>query len=181
MTIAVLTALAGAGSAPAAALYSGSKMLEPGSNVEAVGSKIVFKAGFATLECGRSEVIGTTENTGSSTQAVTLSISSMALTECSGTSNVLKKGAWIFHWAGESNGTVTSEGWEWTIAFSGTSCTYGTPTATDFGPLKGGSPARLNMSAALTRVAGGFLCANPATMTASYTFEEPNPLHVTAS
>ena len=178
-TAALLTT--GVGSAVASALYSGSEMLDPGSKLQVTGTNLVFKAGFATIECGHSEVEGTTENTGSSTAAVVFSVSAMALTECNGVSNVLKPGRWIFHWAGESNGTVTSEGWEWTISLAGTGCTYGTPTATDLGLLKAGSPAKLSLSTSLAKIAGGFLCANPATMTASYAFEEPKPLHVTAS
>jgi hypothetical protein len=173
------------GVASATALYSGATKVSQGTLLEATGTNMVYKAGFATIECGHSEVSGKTSTTGGSAQTVELPIGSWNMTECNATWTTLKKGNWIFHWTSGTSGTVTSAGWEWTIAYGGTSCTYGTPNATSLGTLggttKAGEAARLLVSASLTRVAGGFLCANPATLTATYTFNNPVPLHVTAS
>jgi hypothetical protein len=176
-----LTALVGAGAASATVLYSNGSKLGTGTAFEATGTNLVFKMGFATIECSHSEMAGKTETAGSASQTVEGKLSSLSFTGCNGTFHVLKSGKLIFHYTSGSNGTVTSEGTELTIAFSGTSCTYGTPTATNFGALTGGSPATLNASSPLTRLAGGFLCANPASWTAAYTFTSPNPLEVKES
>ncbi len=176
-----LSLVAVTGMASATALYGGSEALSAGSKVESTGSGIVFKAGYATIQCSHSELEGATSNAGGSSQTVDLPINSWIVTGCNAAWKTLKGGKWIFHWTSGSDGTVASEGWEWTISYSGTSCTYGTPTATNLGTLSGGGPATLFVSAALTRVAGGFLCANPASLTATYRITNPVPLHITAS
>jgi hypothetical protein len=176
-----LTALVGASAASATVLYSGGTKLAAGTKVESTGENLVYKMGFATIECGHSEFDGKLSNAGSATATVEGSVDNLSYTECNMLVNVLKRGKLIFHYTSGSNGIVTSEGTEVTYSFSGTSCTYGTPTATNIGTLNGGNPATLNASASLTRVAGGFLCANPATWTASYTFSAPNPLEVKES
>ncbi len=180
---AALMAFVGASTASAAALYSGASKVGTGTKVESTGTNAVLKAGFATITCGHSEVDGKVENAGGVGVPVSGAINRLTFTECNATVNVLKKGELIVHHAGGLNGTVTSVGAEVTVATAGTSCTYGTPTATDIGTLSGttSGDAVINANAALTRVAGGFLCANPATWTANYTVSTPTPLHVTAS
>lgn len=185
MSLAALAAtalMAFAASASATVLYSGASKVNSGTKIESTGTNAVLKAGFATITCGHSEVDGKTETTGSSSTTVEGKINKLTFTECNATVNVIKNGSLIIHHnAGTDDGTVTSVGAEVTVATAGTSCTYGTPTATTIGTLNGGGPATLSASASLTRVAGGFLCANPASWTASYSVSTPNPLHVTAS
>jgi hypothetical protein len=179
---AALMALVGASTASAAALYSGATKQGVGTKIESTGTNAVLKAGFATITCGHSEVDGKVENAGGVGVPVSGAINRLTFTECNATVNVLKRGELIVHHiAGSDDGTVTSKGAEVTVSTAGTSCTYGTPNATHIGVLTGGSPATLHASASLTRIAGGFLCANPATWTATYTVSTPNPAHITAS
>ena len=176
-----LTALVGASAASATVLYSGGSKVVSGTKFEATGTNVVWKLGFATMTCNHAEFDGKTSNQGSATETVAGNISSLSFTECNMTVDVLSKGRLIFHHTSGSNATVTSEGKEVTVAWSGVSCTYGTPTPTSIGTLSGGSPATMSGSASLIRVAGGFLCANPASWTATYTFTTPNPLEVKES
>jgi hypothetical protein len=170
-----------AGTASATVLYSGGLKLGTGTKVESTGTNSVFKAGFVTLECSHSEFDLKTSNQGSATETVEGNINTLVYSSCNATTNVLKKGILIFHYTSGSNATVTSHGTEVTYAWGSTSCTYGTPTATSIGTLTGGSPAVLNASMSMPRIAGGFLCANPASWTATYTFTTPNPLEVKES
>ncbi|MDQ3724915.1 MAG: hypothetical protein M3335_03315 [Actinomycetota bacterium] len=180
VAVAALAAFA-AGTASATVLYSGGSAMLKGSMFEATGTNSVWQMGFATMECGHSEFDGKTSNQGSATETVEGNISSLSFRECNMTVNVLTKGKLVFHHTSGANGTVTSEGKEVTIAFGSTSCAYGTPTATNIGTLSGGNPAKLVTSATLTKISGGFLCANPASWTATYTFSKPNPLEVKES
>ena len=181
MAVAAAALMAFAGTAAATVLEGKEGNLPKGTKIDSTGTNAVLKAGFATIECAHSEVDGTTSNAGGAGETVEGNISNLTFKECNATVNVIKKGKLIVHYSSGSNGTVTSEGAEVTVETGGISCTYGTPTATSIGTLSGGSPAKLNASAALTRVAGSFLCANPASWTATYTVTSPNPLYVTAS
>jgi hypothetical protein len=181
---AALTALVGVGTASATALYSGATMQPAGTQIESnlkTGTKAVLKAGFATIECEASEVDGKTSNTGAAGEEVSGSINGLSFTKCNATVTVLKKGSLFVAFTSGSDGTVSSEGAEVTVSIAGTSCTYGTPTKKTLGTLTGGSPANLKAEASLSRVAGGFLCANPAAWTAEYTVSTPNPLTVANS
>jgi hypothetical protein len=175
------TALVGASAASATVLYSGGSKVAVGTKFEATGTNVVWKMGFATMECNHSELDGRTSNQGSATETVEGNIDLLSFRECNLTVDVLKKGKLVLHYTSGSNATVTSEGKEVTVAWSGVSCTYGTPTATSIGTLSGGNPAKLNASASLIKISGGFLCANPASWTASYTFSAPNPLEAKES
>jgi hypothetical protein len=178
---AALTALMGAGTASATVLYSGGTKLGAGTKIEATGSNIVLKAGFATIECAHAEGDGKTSNQGGASETVEGNISNLSFTECNATVKVLKKGKLVIHHTSGSNGTVTSEGAEVTVAVFGTSCTYGTPEALNVGTLIGGSPATMSGSASVKRIAGGFLCANPASVSASGVVTTPSPLEVKES
>ena len=160
---------------------SNGTQLGKGTQIESTGTNAVLKAGFSTVECGHSEVDGKTSNAGGAGESVEGSITTLKFSECNMTVTTLKPGKLILHHTSGSNGTVTSQGAEVTVDNHSISCTYGTPTATDIGTLLGGSPAKLTASASLTRIAGGFLCANPATWTATYTVTKPSSLLVTAS
>jgi hypothetical protein len=181
LAVAAASLMALAGTASATVLESSEGNLPKGTKIDSTGTNAVLKAGFATIECDHSEVDGKTSNAGGAGESVEGAISNLSFTECNATVKVLAKGSLTVHHTSGSNGTVTSEGAEVTVAIGGTSCVYGTPTAKDIGTLSGGNPAVLNASASLTRISGGFLCANPATWTATYTVTSPNPLLVTAS
>lgn len=73
-----------------------------------------------------------------------------------------------------SGGGVKGSGSEVTFSALGTSCVYGTGTGTTQGTLNNGSPATMTESASLTKISGGFLCANPATVSGSYIITFPN-------
>ncbi len=178
--VAAATLMSFAVAASATVLEDSSGNLPKGSKIDFTGANIVMKAGFETLECSHSAMSGTTSNAGGAGETVETNLSTLAFSNCKPTIHVFQKGRLIFHYTSGSNGTVTHESGEWTIATSMTSCTYGTPTATDIGTLSGGGPAVLNVSASLTKISGGFLCSNPATWTAKYTTTSPNPMYVTA-
>ncbi|MDQ3724622.1 MAG: hypothetical protein M3335_01825 [Actinomycetota bacterium] len=118
---------------------------------------------------------GKTSNQGGASTTIEGSINGLSFTSCNGTVHVLKKGKMIIHYTSGSNGTVTSEGWEVTVAIGSTSCTYDTPSATYWGTISGGSPAILKGEALMAKVAGGFLCAAPAPTTRNETITTPNP------
>jgi hypothetical protein len=179
MAAAALMALAG--TASATVLEGSGGNLPKGTKIEMTGTNVILKAGFATIECSHSEIDGTTSNAGGAGETVSMTVSNWTIIECNAGVTTIRKGTTVKHHSSGSNGTWTSTEWEWTVAKNGVSCTYGTPTATSLGTLSGGSPAVLNASASLTRVSGGFLCANPASWTAKYTVTSPNPLYVTAS
>jgi hypothetical protein len=182
LAVAAAALMAFAGTASAAIIEDGSgTKLGSGTKIESTGTNAVLQAGFATIECSHSEVDGKTSNAGGAGVPVEGSITTLAFSGCNATVKTLKTGKLILHHTSGKNGTVTSEGAEVTVAIGSTSCVYGTPTAKDIGSLTGGSPATLNASASLTRISGGFLCANPASWTATYTVTTPSTLNVTAS
>jgi len=78
------------------------------------------------------------------------------------------------------SGTVTEFEDEVTFADPalGTSCVYGGGAGVDLGTLKGGTTATLPVSASLTKISGGFLCANPASWSGKYTVTTPDTLLV---
>jgi hypothetical protein len=180
--VAVAALMAFVGTASATILEDSEGKMPASSFITFEGtSNAVFKAGFATIQCTFSHLDGVTTNAGGASETVVGSFSDVRFTTCgSATVTVLKKGAFSIHHTSSSNGTVTSEGLELTVATGGTSCTYGTPTATTIGTLTGGSSASFSASASLARVAGGFLCANPATWTGTYA-TVPFALYVTSS
>ncbi len=181
--VAATAFMAFAATAPATVLEGSGGALAKGTKIEMTGTNAVLKAGFATIECGHSEADWTTANSGGASETVEGNINSLSFTECNATVNVLKKGKLIIHHTSGSNGTFTSQGVEVTVATSGVSCTYGTPTDHESGVSTTGWLLRLlwHETVKWTRISGGFLCANPATLTITYTVTSPNPLYITAS
>jgi hypothetical protein len=175
------SAIIGTAVASAAALYSGATKQGVGTKIESTGTNAVLKAGFATIECGHLEMDGKVENAGGAGVPVEGAYNNLSFTECNATFHVIKKGRFVkHHIAGTDDATLTWISPEFTVKLGGTSCTYGGGSI-DIGILTGGSPAKTVTSGSMTRVAGGFLCANPASFTASDTVTTPNPLHATAS
>jgi hypothetical protein len=187
---AAFMAFVGAGSASAAVLCNtnstpcGSKVTA-GTEIKAqlgAGTKAVLAAGFAKIECEESTVNGKVENAGSATEEVSGPINTLTFGKCTGKVSVKKSGKlFVGYTTGTMNGPLSSEGAEVEVEQVGVNCTYGTPTKKTIGPVTGGAPAKLAAEASLAKIAGGFLCASPATWTASYEVTSPNPLYVAAS
>lgn len=144
------------------------------------GTKAVLKAGFATFEC--TEGHGTVEmtSTGSATETVKGLTKSLSFGGCNGEVKVLKTGSGEIHWTSKTNGTFTVEGIEVTGSTLGVDCIYGGSISSGI-TLNGGENPTLSINSKVSLISGGFLCGNPATMTASLTVTEPTPLYVLSS
>jgi hypothetical protein len=181
MAVAAAAFMAFAGTASATILESTSGTLGKGAVIESTGTNAVLKAGFATVECGHSEVDGKVTNAGGAGVSVSGDVSNLKFSSCNMTVTTLKPGSLTIHHTSGKNGTLTSSGAEVKVDNHSTSCVYGTNN-TDIGTVTGGEPATLNASASLAKISGGFLCASTATWTASYQVTVPNNgLFVTAS
>lgn len=144
------------------------------------GTKAVFKAGFFTFECTEGHGSVETTTNGSATETVKGITKTLSFGGCNGEFLVLKTGTGEIHWTSKTNGTFTSEGTQVTGASLGVSCVYG-GTITSGITLNGGEKPTISINAKVPLISGGFLCANPGTMTASLTVTEPTPLYVLAS
>jgi hypothetical protein len=205
MAAAALMAIVGAGTAsatiltsPAGTKYTGEidASLEPGTTA-------TLQAGIATVTCSESTVKGKPYTTGSATTTPNGPITSLTFTSCgnndvtptSKTSNfdtdggtidpVVNFGKLEIHVIGSGpNGTLTSEGSEVDINFTafGVTCVYGTPSVKDIGTLTGssstGGTATMDINAEITKISGGFACANPAKWEAKYIVTTPDNLNV---
>lgn len=69
----------------------------------------------------------------------------------------------------EGRSTVTSRGAEVTVTIGGVSCIYGTGTGVSLGDLTPGTPATLDVNAAVLKTGGSFACPSSARWTAHYT------------
>ncbi len=145
------------------------------------GGGTIFKAGFATISCSESSLSGETANRGGSSETVRGLPAAWSTTGCNATVHILKAGELeIHHIPGTSSGTLTGIGSEVTMATQGISCTYGT-NHTDLGTLTGSNTATIQAHAQIAKLAGGFLCASPATWGAEYALSTPKPLYVKGS
>jgi hypothetical protein len=185
LAVAAAALMAFAGTASATTLDDSEGAMGVGDTIEASlekGTSAALKAGFATITCTESGVNGHITNAGGSGQAVSGTIDEEGLTfnSCNATVTVLNEGSLSITHTSGSNGSLSSTGAEVTVAIGSTSCVYGTPTAKTIGPVTGGTPATLKAEASLSRISGGFLCANPATWTANYIVTNPGTLTVTS-
>jgi hypothetical protein len=168
------------GNCPAGAAYAAETTihatLEPGTSAE-------LRAGFATITCTESTVHGKTANAGGAAETVRGPIETLSFNSCNATVNVTTGGELEIHPIGHTgNGTLTSKGAVAHVSTLGTTCTYGTQNAVkDIGTLTGGAEPTLHANVNLEKIAGGFLCANPASWTASYIVTSPHALYVTTS
>jgi hypothetical protein len=183
--VAAMALMAFAGSASATVLTSPAGTQYKGEiNASAEpGTSLLLKAGFANITCTQSTVAGTPTNFGGAAATVSGPLSTLTFSSCNATVTVLKKGTLEIHAIGTGpNGTLTSSGAEVTVATGGVSCTYGT-TNTDIGTLTGSKnlgvkTATMDISANLTKTAGGFLCASPAAWEGAYVVTKPDYLDV---
>lgn len=181
LVAAALAAVGGISTASATILESSGGNLSQGTQIEMTGTNFVLKAGFATIECGHSELDGKTSNAGGAGESVEMQVNNLSFTECNGSVKVTKKGKLIYEHTSGSNLTVTSEGLEIDVTVGATTCTFGASTPRDLGTINGGWSALWNLLGSLTRISGSFLCANPAGWSVTYTVTSPNPFYGTAS
>jgi hypothetical protein len=184
--VAVLTAVVGTGTAPAA---PGDTVLCKTTTLPCAGHYPVgttfhmelatghktLKAGFSIIACKKETWAG---KVGTATTPA-IQVESLSPSDC-GESQVvvLKRGTLQIHHEGEHKGDVTITGTEITVGTGGVSCVYG-GTITSGITVLGGSPASIVTNEAnIPKVAGGFLCANPAKWTAHYKVTTPNPLFI---
>ncbi|MGN6258230.1 MAG: hypothetical protein ACTHN3_10855 [Solirubrobacterales bacterium] len=144
------------------------------------GTTAVFKAGFTTIEC--TEGSGSVEmtNNGSATETVHGNTKTLTFGGCNAEFKVLKTGTGEIHWTSKTNGNFTAEGMEVTGSSLGVDCVYGGAITSGI-TLNGGESPTIAINAKVPLISGGFLCANPGTMTASLTVTAPTPLYVLAS
>jgi hypothetical protein len=139
----------------------------------------LLKGGFAEITCTNNAIKGEVTNPGP-TGPVAGTVSSLGFSACKEgqTVDVLKNGTFSVGTPSGGNGTLKLEGFEVTVAVGGISCVYGGPATFS---LTGGTTASLKSTGSLARVSGGFLCANPASLSAGYNITTPAPLYVEAS
>lgn len=144
------------------------------------GTTAVFKAGFMTIECteGNGSVEMTTS--GSATETVQGNTKTLSFGGCNAEFKVLKTGTGEIHWTSKTNGSFTAEGMEVTGSALGVDCVYGGKISSGI-TLNGGTSPTISINAKVPLISGGFLCANPGTMTASLTVTDPTPLYVLTS
>lgn len=144
------------------------------------GTTAVLKAGFMTIEC--TEGSGSVEMTtsGSATETVKGNTKTLTFGGCNAEFKVLKTGTGEIHWTSKTSGSFTAEGMEVTGSALGVDCVYGGKISSGI-TLNGGEKPTISINAKVPLISGGFLCANPGTMTASLTVTEPTPLYVLAS
>jgi len=145
------------------------------------GTEINFHEGFAETRCGESTIGGLIANAGSSTEAVAVPLETLSFGSCTARWRVLKAGSLEFNYREPMSASAISRGMELEWEQAGISCVYGSPAGITIGQLTGGKPALLTENAELSKIAGGFLCANPAHWEAQYVVTSPNPLFVAES
>lgn len=186
--IAICALIGPATAASATELDNVSGMVTPESSVfaESEGG-VTFHTFFKSAQCQQSTLSGKAANTGSSSETVTLQVTSIVSTGCEATVHLLTSGSLEVHTVGtttSNNGTVTSTGLEITVEAFGAHCIYRT-SSTHFGTLTGsantGGAATLDVVALLPRSGGrsGAFCGSSNQLTGSYKFTEPTTLNVT--
>jgi hypothetical protein len=176
--VAAMALMAFAGSASATTLTSPAGSIYTKEIKATAAGTLTLKAGFATITCTESTVAGK-PNAQSDTTTVTGNISTLSFGGCNATVTTLTKGSLEIHAIGSGpNGTLTGQGSEVTVSTAGTSCVYGASTGTHLGVLTGSSSttATMDISAELTKISGGFLCANPAHWEGTYSVTTPDNL-----
>ena len=197
--MAAASLMAFAGSASAATFTAPAGTHYTGTLSATLEGSALLKAGFAEITCTEGEVHG--EVTGNNETHATGPIDKVHFTKCGesvvttlnnkGTLTINKSNTEVkFGKCGESivttlsskgtitihktTTTVTGTGVEVTVSRFGTSCVYGLGTVTPLGTATNtASGVTLDVKASLGKISGGFLCANPATWTASYIVTVP--------
>jgi hypothetical protein len=145
------------------------------------GTSLILRTtgGFTEKTCIDSTTKGSTQNTGSSTNTVQITVTVSAFGGCSNTVDTLELGELeVHHIAGTDNGTVTARGFKWTTTLAGISCVYGYGEGGDFGTLTGGNPATIDYNAVVPKREGGFACPSTTILEGRYIVTSPVPLYV---
>jgi hypothetical protein len=143
-------------------------------------SSLLLRAGFAEITCSGGTTEDEISSAGGAEKPVTGKIVQLSYTGCgSATVDVLSKGSGEIEVGATGNaGSLRAFGSEITFGVLGTSCVYGGGSGTKIGTVTGGSPAKITISAKVPKISGGFLCANPAEWTGSYTVTSPTWLGI---
>lgn len=179
VTLAAVSLVAFAGSASAATFTAPAGTAYFGKFDLTLEGSILMKAGFTEETCTESTIAGeiTTNNETEASGPIT----AVTFNKCSLTVDVLNpKGTLTIN---KSNTAVSATGVEWTSSALGTSCVYGFGTGTSLGTAKnteveGKGRVTLAINGSLSKISGGFACANPATWTANYAVTTPTPSFV---
>ncbi len=134
--------------------------------------------------CKESTVKGEITNTGSATETVTGSITSLTWGTCTWPTTTTLLGKLEVHKiTGTSNGTVTADGeTRVTIKNPFESCTYTVPSGKSIGDLTEGKPAIFHANAVAKRVGPfSFFCPETAVWSATYTLTEPKETTLSVS
>jgi hypothetical protein len=171
MAAAALMAFAGSASAQTFTAPAGTEYT--GAISSSLEGSALLKAGFAEITCTAGTVAGsitTNNNTEASGSITAVSFSSCKEGQTvdtlnnNGTLTILK-----------ASHAVSGTGTEVTTAVGGVSCVYGLgEKATSLGTAaNSASGVTLSIKASLPKISGGFLCASPASWTASYIVTSP--------
>jgi hypothetical protein len=195
---AVLAALTSAGAASATVLcktsltegcgvsgwdYPGGTSFDASLSSE---TTMVLRSTGGSLEdtCSGGTIRGDTENTGSVSETVRVTITETAYEGCSKPTKVLEPHCTgEFHWiSGTDNATLTTTTCRWTVeSLSGVSCVYSGGTGTNMGTATGGNPGVIDVNAVVNKAEGGFLCPADSVLELRYTITAPVPTYFARS
>jgi hypothetical protein len=154
-------------------------------SAELKSSPLLEVNGLVADKCTKSTWKGESENQGSATETVMVSLSVLSLENCTNLTKVLKPGSMELNYTSKGAGTVISKGAEVTveILFAGLRCILKTGEGTKLGtldePASSESDTVLTVNATIPLVGAG--CPATATLTAEYTVTAPKPLYVAGS
>jgi hypothetical protein len=172
--MAAASLMAFAGSASAAGTFTSPEKVAYFGELHASGKgTFLLKAGFAEITCTESTILGHVEV--NNEEEASGKLTKISFTGCgSSTVDTLSVGSLTIK---KANTAVFATGSEVTVSTLGTSCVYGGGTGTQLGSAtnNGSGAVVLNVKANLPKISGGFLCANPAEWTGTYTVTSPSP------
>ncbi|MGN6276147.1 MAG: hypothetical protein ACTHNP_09515 [Solirubrobacterales bacterium] len=188
-----LMAFVGAGTASATVICKTNLNPCPAEWMVSTGTNIVSSlATSATLEtsgstpetldtCTGGSVSGPTEQTGSSTETVSIKVPKENITwsGCTRTTDTVSGGTLEFHYEGSGKLTVTVKEIQVTVNIGGVSCTYGYGSeykdlATIDPPEGTRTHATITINTLVPKTEGSFACPKEPRWTASYEVTEPN-------
>lgn len=169
----VVMALTGTATATIVTSPAGTQ-LGKGSVIKAElgGGGAEMHGAFITVACGKASGEGKISDAGSSTETVKGEIFLGTFSECNYETIVRKTGTSAVHSLGNGNGTLTSSGAEVAVITSVGECIFTTQN-TDLGKVVGGTPATVQMNAAIPRTGGSFFCGSTGVFTGELVVTSP--------